>query len=475
MLEQVLEQDDGNEQAWLALASVTDKPRERRICLENVLEINPNNERARQALEKMRASAPSSGAGATPPAEPTRVAAPPVRAPTKRAGVTTPGAQDAWRSQRARQGLNPTVLFFILLSITLVGVGALLVIGNMEGSPTPTPRFSPTAAVAGQVGPTRTATQTPEPRGTIVVRESDPIVPPTWTPMPTATPFPTFTPSPTLPPLDAYTLVFVAERPDRPASIFTISAGGGPEQPLIVSEDPVADPAISPDGRRIAYVGLLDGQQQLFVANADGSDGRAITFFPPSRISNPAWSPDNNRIAFVSNDAGLDAIYLIDADGTNLIRPWESTRAETDPAWSPDGSQLAYAQDTTGRRTFQVFARSLAPDSRPVQLTEAGQNFSPAWSPDGTRIAFISTRTRQVSKVYIMRADGSDERILTFGDGNAENSDPAWSPDGVYVAFASNRNGGVFNIFIMTPDGGNIQQVTNQPGASVSPRFRPIP
>jgi Tol biopolymer transport system component len=45
----------------------------------------------------------------------------------------------------------------------------------------------------------------------------------------------------------------------------------------------------------------------------------------------------------------------------------------------------------------------------------------------------------------------------------------------VYLAFASNRNGGVFNIFIMTPEGGNIQQVTNQPGASVSPRFRPVP
>src|SRR5215475_12638091 len=49
-LEQVLEKEDNNEAAWMWLASVVDTPRERRICLENVLEINPNNVRAREAL-----------------------------------------------------------------------------------------------------------------------------------------------------------------------------------------------------------------------------------------------------------------------------------------------------------------------------------------------------------------------------------------------------------------------------------------
>src|SRR5258708_33254007 len=53
LLEQVLEADDANETAWMWFATVVDSPREKRICLENVLDINPNNQRAREALEKL--------------------------------------------------------------------------------------------------------------------------------------------------------------------------------------------------------------------------------------------------------------------------------------------------------------------------------------------------------------------------------------------------------------------------------------
>src|SRR5258708_16142780 len=81
LLEQVLEADDSNETAWMWFATVVDTPREKRICLENVLDINPNNQRAREALEKLGPSteeAPArSEAVAGLAARPTAGAAPP--------------------------------------------------------------------------------------------------------------------------------------------------------------------------------------------------------------------------------------------------------------------------------------------------------------------------------------------------------------------------------------------------------------
>jgi TolB protein len=483
LLEKLLERDDGNEQAWMVLASVVETPRERRICLENALEINPNNSRAREALgalEQQRGASSGSVASAAgdKPAAPR--AEQRVQVPTKRAGVTTPGAQDAWSTQRVGGRINSTFLVAAILSVMLIVVGFLLITGTLgNGQATATVSALAVSGTPGIVVDSGTATQSPTPMqlGTLVQREFNPqAVAPSWTPSDTPPPPPSLTPTPTVPPLADYSLVFASERADRPLAVFSANAGGGAERLLIPSDAPVTDPAFSPDGRRLAYVTEVNGRWQLAVSDADGTNATIITEFAGTglEIRGPAWSPDNERIAFFSNDGGWEQIWLIDADGANLTLPWESGTAEIEPAWSPDGTQLVYAADVTGRRNFQIFVRSLDPVGEPVQLTTSGQNFSPAWSPDGRSIAFISTRTRQQSKVYIMRADGSDERILTFDDGSAENADPMWSPDGAYLAFASNRNGGIFNLYMMRPDGSGLAQITNGTNNATSPRFRPL-
>lgn len=483
LLEQLLEQDDGNEQAWIVLAGVVETPRERRICLENALEINPNNSRAQEALlalEQQRGASSGSVASAAGGSTAAPRAEQRVQVPTKRAGVTTPGAQDAWSTQRVGRRINPTFLVAAIISVMLIAVGLLLVTGTLgNGQPTPTAAAQAASGTPGVAAPGATASlsPTPAPLGTLVQREFNPqAVAPSWTPSNTPPPPPTLTPTPTVPPLSEYSLVFASERPDRPLSVFSINAGEGSERLLIPSDAPITDPAFSPDGRRLAYVTEVNGHWQLAVADADGRNATVITEFagPGLEMRGPVWSPDNERIAFFSNDGGWEQIWIIDADGANLILPWESGTAEIDPAWSPDGTKLVYAADVTGRRNFQIFVRDLNPVGEPVQLTTSGQNFNPTWSPDGRSIAFISTRTRQQSKVYIMRADGSDERILTYDDGSAENADPVWSPDGVYLAFASNRNGGIFNLYIMRPDGSGLTQITNSANNITSPRFRPL-
>jgi len=94
-----------------------------------------------------------------------------------------------------------------------------------------------------------------------------------------------------------------------------------------------------------------------------------------------------------------------------------------------------------------------------VRLTDSqGSSYSPAWSPDGREIVFVSDRDRDAD-LYLMNADGSNERLLTRND-SAEDRDPAWSPDGRWIVFSSNRDSENFRLFLIDPYSGEVSPVT---------------
>ena len=500
LIEEVLAKNDRLERAWLALAGLVDTPRERRICLENVLEINPNNERARQAISQLDAAAPSAPATrsvTTPPPPtpsnppPSRPAASetsprrtqgPVTAPKGRPGTqATVGAREAWRSQRTQQGFQWSIPFITVavLAFLVIGFGvALLVSSNNNATPTPgisqTPR--PTFSVA-ELNATRIplGTPTPTPAGTLItdVTLQPANLAPSWTPSNTAAPSATPPPKPTLPPLAQYEMLFVGERGgSTDQKIFVTKGDGSGEKQIALGTDPVW----SPDGSKIAYVGLNTGTNKpsLIVINADGSDPKVLAVTDGDSLITPAWSANGDKLAFAASepDAGNLEIYTVDADGSNRVRVTNHLGDDLGPVWSPVSDAIIYSSDITGRRSYQLVLRDMA-TGRETQLTQSsGQNLDAMWSPDGRFVVFASTRDR-FAQIYRMNADGSDERPLTFGADSGENRYPAWSSDGNYLVFASNRNGGVFNLFIMTPDGKNVKQITNAVGISTEGKFRP--
>ena len=489
IVEKIIEQDDANEQAWMILAGLVDTPRDRRICLENVLEINPNNERARQALAQLKPSPPSTTSLPSPAARVAATTPPPrpaqgkVKLPTTRMGETTPGTAQAWRNQRRGNQINSTFITVAALSFVLMGIGAFILFGGTSdptGLPTLTPSAtSAIAAAATQTALSRPPTRTPtvELRGTIVqFVPNRTLIPPTWTPSITPTALPTFTPRPTLPPLTSYTLAFTAAGRGRPVSgIYTARGDGSGERLLIDIPDEASGPVYSPDGARIAFTVKVEGREQIGIANADGSNVTVITGMLGQKARSLTWSPDGTQIAFTSDDNLQDDLYIVNVNTRQVTRLTDSERVEIDPAWSPDGTKLLYAADPTGRGALQIFVRDFTKEGNAAvtQLTNSqGSNYQPSWSPDGSAIVFISTRTR-TPRVYVMRSSGDDERPLIVEDVPSENRHPVYSPDGRYIAFTSTRNGGVENLFIVTADGRDLQQITNQPGGSSSATFRP--
>ncbi len=460
LLEQVLEIDDGNEPAWMWLASVVDTPREKRICLENVLEINPNNARAREALAAL-------GPVPTTAAEPLRPGQQAGSAPQPRpaAGAPVPTA-------RRRGGLNPVI--FIgggILAFALIAIGLLMAFNTFGTAATPTPVVTAPAAVA-----LNATLATLLPNGILVTSDATSL--PTFTPTSTNTPNPTFTPTPPLPPLTDYRIAYT----DPKNVVWAVLADGSQKAPFFGNNAPSApDLAFSKAGKSV-YVGIVNNKPQIFVADFKGQNGAAVTKFDKGEfVSEPTISPDGTTIAFVVADPGSKEdpatreIDIINVDGSGLKQLTSNDVEDRDPAWSPDGKQLAFASDPTGKKNLQIFNTDLS-GQKPKQLTTStGNNYSPCWSPDGKSIAFVSTRDR-FENIYILEvANSLNARILTYDGGESSNRSPSWSSDGVFIVFASNRNGNVYHLYLMTPNAKFIQKIAGQDDKtdSLNPRFIP--
>lgn len=143
------------------------------------------------------------------------------------------------------------------------------------------------------------------------------------------------------------------------------------------------EPAVSPDGSKIAFSSDRSGQTMIYVMNADGSSPKRITFAGKFNAS-PSWSPDGQRIAFAGWSQDHFDIFTMKADGSDMIRITSAKKANgrwaqnEDPVFSPDGRFLMYTSNRTG--TNQVYISNLD-GSEERRITDDRHNyFKPKWS-----------------------------------------------------------------------------------------------
>jgi WD40 repeat protein len=269
-------------------------------------------------------------------------------------------------------------------------------------------------------------------------------------------------------------IAFVSDR-DGNKEIYVMNADGTNQRNL--TNHPAADwgPAWSPDGKKIAFVSTRDDifNREIYVMNADGTNVRRLTYHR-ALDEYPAWSPDGKKIAFASRfrDDTYDIyweIYVMNADGTNVRQltdfRYGHQSGSWEPTWSPDGTKLAFTARIGGLPHICV----MNADGRGLRiLTHDWPNLhgGPAWSPDGTNIAFDVG-----GEIYVMNADGTNVRRLTDHPDN--DAHPTWSPDGTRIAFESWRDGNE-EIYVMNADGTNQRNLTNHPARDWWPAWSPV-
>jgi TolB protein len=254
---------------------------------------------------------------------------------------------------------------------------------------------------------------------------------------------------------------------------FSIAAGAADRAisiPVQITHAQNFDPFPSPDGKKLVFISMISGKEQLFTMDVDGSNIVQLTRDDADH-EDPAWSPDGTKIAFVLITKDRHSIAVMRTDGSNMevLTPPEQNTIH--PNWSADSKRVIYCTNDDlappKKNSANINAVDLA-TKKITPLITGGINTYGSWSPDMKHITFRKIIGDENSEVFVADGKGSNPRNLTnnpFFDGW-----PAWSPDSRKIAFASNRRGHGYQIFVMDADGANPRLVANTEGRGTAPR-----
>src|SRR5262245_7584867 len=262
-------------------------------------------------------------------------------------------------------------------------------------------------------------------------------------------------------------------------------------------------PTWSPDGKQIAFTSNGEGQEAIFVMNADGSGVRRIhdsltvsngaRWQPDGRIrfddglynytmkpdgsevvrltSSGQLSPDGRQILFTKEviQGEGDELFVANADGRNPRRLTHNKISDANPVWSPDGEKIVFTCFPDGPWPKGSICIINSDGSGLARLTDQSlQAQIPFWSPDGTRIAF--SVLGNTATIHIMNADGRNQLKLT--DKINAILGFAWAPDGKKIAYATDYEGN-FEIYMINSDPSHQTNLSRNLAEDTSPRWSP--
>ena len=173
-----------------------------------------------------------------------------------------------------------------------------------------------------------------------------------------------------------------------------------------------------------------------------------------SQFQDLALSPDGKKVAFVSRGD----VYAASAkDGGDAVRVSRTAANEQAPVWSADSRKLAYVSDRNG--TADLVLYDFATDTESPLTTGPSADYLPRFSPDGKWLAYF----RDQRELRVIDLAGKQDRVLYTGD-VPEALDPGrsivWSSDSKWIAFLATTGRQFSNVFVVPAAGGAARQVS---------------
>lgn len=228
----------------------------------------------------------------------------------------------------------------------------------------------------------------------------------------------------------------------RPATLTDTASSPSPALPPATTPPPppaapTATP-LPPEAASIFFFSAQDNGYQHLFAYAPG-------LLPLTRLTGGAWdditpalSPDGRWLAFASSRNDYFDLYLLDLQTGQTTRLTDSPAYDASPSWSPDGLWLTYESYLDDN--FEIAIISAKQPGQATRLTsDPASDQTPAWAPGGRQIAFSSNRNGQ-PQIWVANLDtpGENRFQLVAPNPQASQTNPAWSPDARFLAWEQN-------------------------------------
>ncbi len=213
--------------------------------------------------------------------------------------------------------------------------------------------------------------------------------------------------------------------------IYTLPISGGEAKLIDGGMAFDSQPKFSPDGKWIAFLSDRDGNENVWIMRADGTDAKQLSKDPTAEFASPSWSPDGNYVYVSKAGFGINTfeIWMSHVQGGSGVQVTKSKPAPNTPrkdrhnalgvVASADGKYLYYAMRHGGFAynaqlpLWQIARRDRKTGDEDVLLQQIESSFRPVLSPDGTQILYV-TRYETESGLRIRNLQTGDDRWVKY-------------------------------------------------------------